>query len=204
MKKIIVFLLLLFLTAGVSFGQFDFGLKLGYNANKLSTNIDTITSQFNSGFHVGAFVRFGKRFYVQPEAYYTFQGAVFENNVSNTVNNWKQKLTIGTIDVPVLVGFKIINAKINWRILAGPMVSFVVNSKIENVSLTGPIKSSDINTVNWYIQAGTGVDVFFLTFDVRYQVGLNNMIETVSMGAYNYDLNTSNNMWVVTLGFKIL
>jgi hypothetical protein len=210
MKKIILLFAILIFSAGVTFGQFNFGLKVGYNASKLHTGLDSIKSSFNSGFHFGAFFRIGiKKVYIQPEAYYTMQGAIFQNNVANTYNNWKQNVTVGTLDIPVLVGFKILDLKIvNWRIMAGPMVSFVVNSKIKDVSLVGPIQNSDINKLNWYVQAGTGLDVFFLTLDVRYQIGLNQMIKSAqsigSNGNTNtYSLNATNNMWVVSLGFKL-
>lgn len=205
MKKFILLIAILFFSAGVTFGQFSFGLKIGYNASKLHTGLDSIKSSFNSGFHFGAFFRFGKKVYIQPEAYYTLQGGIFENNVTNTYNNWKQKVTVGTLDIPVLVGFKVINLKvINWRVMAGPMVSFVVNSKIKDVSLVGPIQNSDISKLNWYVQAGTGFDVLFLTLDIRYQIGLNQMIKS-AQGATGqpYNLNATNNMWVVSLGFKL-
>jgi hypothetical protein len=213
MKKFILLFVVLIFSAGVTFGQFNFGLKIGYNASKLSTSLDSITSSFNSGMHFGAFFRFGigKKVYIQPEAYYTLQGGLFKNDVANTVNNWEQKVTVGTLDIPVLIGFKLINAKIvNWRIMAGPMVSFVVNSKIKDVSLTGPITSSDITKLNWYVQVGTGVDLWFLSLDIRYQVGLNQMIKSAQYEDSNgnptgaeYLLNAKNNMWVVSLGFKI-
>ena len=209
MKKILILLFVVFLSAEVSYGQFVFGLKLGYNASKLTSNVDSVKASINSGFHAGAFVRFGKRVYIQPEAYYTFSGGTFQNNVSNTVNNWKQKVTIGTLDIPVLVGFKIINTKmLNWRIMVGPEVSFLVNSKVKDVNLTGPITSSDINKVNWYGQVGTGIDILFLTFDIRYQFGLNTVIndvtKTVGTTQTSYPVNSKNNLFLVSVGFKIL
>jgi hypothetical protein len=205
MKKFMLGIILVLFSAGVTFGQFSYGLKIGYNASKLHSSLDSIKSSFNSGFHFGAFVRFGKKVYLQPEVYYTLQGGIFQNNVSKTVDNWKQNVTVGTMDIPVLVGFKMIDVKVvNWRIMAGPMASFVVNSKITDVNLTGPIKKSDINSTNWYVQVGTGVDVFFVTLDVRYQIGLNQMIKSAeSLSGKQYDLNATNNMWVVSLGFKL-
>jgi hypothetical protein len=205
MKKFMLGIILVLFSAGVTFGQFSYGLKIGYNASKLHSSLDSIKSSFNSGFHFGAFVRFGKKVYLQPEVYYTLQGGIFQNNVSKTVDNWKQNVTVGTMDIPVLVGFKMIDVKVvNWRIMAGPMASFVVNSKITDVNLTGPIKKSDINSTNWYVQVGTGVDVFFVTLDVRYQIGLYQMIKSAeSLSGKQYDLNATNNMWVVSLGFKL-
>jgi hypothetical protein len=209
MKKILIRLFVLFLSAEVSFGQFAFGLKLGYNASKLSSHVDSIKASINSGFHAGAFVRFGKRVYLQPEAYYTFSGGTFEKTVSKTADLWKQKVTIGTLDIPVLIGFKIINSKaLALRIMVGPEVSFLVNSKVKNVSLTGPVKSSDINNVNWYGQAGAGIDFLFLTLDLRYQFGLNTVInsvtKTVGTAQTTYPVNSKNNLFLVSLGFKIL
>jgi hypothetical protein len=211
MKKTVLLFFVLLFSAGVTFGQISFGLKIGYNASKLHTSVDSIKSSFNSGLHFGAFFRFGKKVYIQPEAYYTLQGGIFENNVPNTFNNWKQKVTVGSLDIPVLVGFRIIDVKVvNWRIMAGPMVSFVVNSKINDVSLVGPIQNSDISKLNWYVQAGTGVDILFITLDIRYQAGLNHIIASSqfvnSSGnttGQQYNLNATNNMWVVSLGFKL-
>jgi len=199
MKK--AFLILAFvLSSALIFGQFSFGPKIGYNASKLSTNIDTVKSGFRSGFQFGAFVRIGKRVYLQPEVYYTTQGGVFESNVDSS--DWKQKVKLGSLDVPLLVGFKIINGdKVNLRILAGPVASFIVNKKVENVNdILGPIENADINSVNWAIQAGAGVDLLFLSLDIRYQIGLNNVIKNIG----NASVNSKNSVWVVSLGFKIL
>lgn len=198
MKKLL-FIALFLLSADVMFGQFSFGLKLGANFSKLSTNLDTISASMQPGFQVGAFARFGKKFYVQPEVYYKLSGGVF----SGDVTNWKQTVTVGSVDVPILVGFKILNAKVvNLRILAGPEASFVTNTKIKDAEdIKGPIESADLNTVNWAVQAGAGVDVLFLTLDIRYEWGLNNMIKEVSSTTESID--SKQNMWIISLGFKL-
>jgi hypothetical protein len=202
LKKLILLLLVLF-TAEAIYGQFHFGIKAGYNASKLSTDIDSVKSNFKSGFQIGAFARIGKRFYLQPEVYYTTQGGVFTSNVSN----WKQNVKIGSIDVPVLVGFHFIKGDfVNLRILAGPVVSFVVNKSIAEEGydingqiVQGPISTGDLSSVNWSIQAGAGVDVWMFTLDVRYQIGLSQLITEVQ----NWQFDSKNNVWVISLGFKI-
>ena len=198
MKKVLLFILL-FVAAEFTFGQLTIGIKVGYDAAKLSTNIDSITSNFKSGFQIGAFARVGKRFFLQPEIYYTTQGGVFTSNTSS----WKQNIKIGSLDVPVLVGFKLLKQGdfIIVRIMAGPLASFVVNKSIEDAGgIDGPIEDADLNSVNWAIQAGAGLDVWKLTLDVRYQIGLNQMLKSVE----NYSFNSYNNVWNVSLGFKIL
>ena len=196
MKKLILFVLILF-SAEVMYGKFHLGIKVGYNASKLSTSIDSVKANFKSGFQIGAFARIGNRFYVQPEVYYITQGGVFTSNTTN----WKQNIKIGSIDVPILLGFQIIKGDfVNLRILAGPAASFVVNKSIsEGGTSTGPITTGDLKSVNWSIQAGAGVDVWMFTLDVRYQLGLNQMI--ADAGSYTFD--SKNNVWVVSLGFKI-
>jgi hypothetical protein len=200
MKKIIFIFLIAFFAAEFSYGQFALGIKLGYNANKLSSNLDTIKSQFNSGFHVGIWSRFGKRFYVAPELQYTMSGAVFNNEGSLSTTDWKQKVTIGSFDIPVMVGFKIIHSDfLTWRIEVGPEASFVVNKKIKDeTSVIGPITDANINSMNWYVLGGTGIDILFLKLDIRYQAGLNELIQDLD----SYDFS-KNQMFVISLGFKI-
>ncbi|MFZ4520178.1 MAG: porin family protein [Bacteroidales bacterium] len=211
MRKTII--LLAFVIAALldpkeSNAQFAFGLKAGYNASSLSTNIDTIKSNMSSGFHAGAFARIGKKVHLQPEFYYTLSGGTFQIG-TNTLTDWKQKVTIGTLDIPLLIGFTIIDSKtVKWRIMVGPEASFVVNSKVENLNLTGPLEKADLRTTNWFIQAGTGIDLLFMTLDLRYQTGLNSLINDVTTPANGYTtpypVNSKSNLFVVSLGFKIM
>ena len=201
MKKFLLIVAVALFAANVSFGQFALGVKLGYNANKLSTNLDSVKTQFNSGFHVGIWTHLGKRFYVAPELLYTMSGAVFSEEGKVSTNGWKQKINIGSVDIPVLLGFKIIHSDvITWRIELGPEASFIVNKKIkEQNSVIGPIQESSLSDVNWYIEGGTGIDVLFLAFNIRYKYGLNKMIQDVQ----NWKFDSHNGMFLVSVGFKI-
>lgn len=201
MKKIALFLIIALFASELSFGQFALGLRVGYSGNKLTTNIDSIKSQFNNGFHVGVWARLGKKLYFAPEFLYNMSGGVFTSEGNVSAKDWQQKIKIGSIDIPLLVGYKIIHTDIlTWRIELGPEGSFAVNKKISEMnSVTGPVTTSNIQTANWYILAGTGIDVLFLRLDVRYQYGLNEMIKDVQ----DYSLNSKNSMFVVSVGFKI-
>ena len=200
MRRFTLLLLFAVIFSGMARSQFSLGVKIGYNASKLTTNLDSIKEDFNNGFHVGAWTHIGKRFYFAPEVLYSMSGGVFtkEGNLSTT--GWKQKITVGSIDVPLLVGFKIIHSKaITWRIELGPEGSFVVNKKISDDGLNPPIQTSDINTANWYILGGTGIDFLFLSLDLRYKYGLNQMIKDVE----GMTFDTKNSVVLVSLGFKI-
>ncbi|MCX6282338.1 MAG: porin family protein [Bacteroidetes bacterium] len=198
---------LFLLISAMTFAGLKLGIKAGYNANKLTANIDSVSSQFKSGMQLGIFLRAGKRFYVQPELYYSLQGAEYILNDPTNTRSWNQKVTIGSIDIPVLLGFKIINGeKINFRVNLGPEVSFVTNRQVKDLNdlVPGPITGSSINPVNWYIQAGLGVDLWFFTIDLRYLGGLNEVISSVQSGLQTWDFSSKNNVFQFSLGFKIL
>ncbi|MCX6244949.1 MAG: porin family protein [Bacteroidetes bacterium] len=189
-----------------SYGQFALGIRIGYNANKLTTYLDSVKSQFKSGLHFGIWTHIGKRFYFAPELRYSLSGGVFSSESGVSAADWKQRITVGTIDVPLLLGFKIIHSKvITWRFELGPEASFVVNEKVEDMNaVLGPITTGDINSANWFIMAGTGIDFLFMNFDIRYQYGLNSMIRDVTVNNQSFSVDTKNSLIAVSLGFKIL
>ncbi len=201
MKKLLLFLVIAFFATELSYGQFALGVKLGYNGSKLTTNLDSIKNQFNSGFHVGAWAHFGKRLYFAPEVLYCMSGGVFSYDGSvSSPKYWSEKITIGSLDVPLMVGFKIIHSDfITWRVELGPEVSFAMSKKISD-DVNPKIQASDINTANWYVLGGTGIDFLFLTFDVRYKYGLSQLISDAS----NQSFDTKNSVFLVSLGFKII
>jgi hypothetical protein len=202
MKKILLLVLLAFIACELSYGQFALGLRLGYSGNKLTTNIDSIKSDFNNGFHAGIWSRFGKRLYVAPEFLYLMSGTVFTKEGNVSTQDWKQKITIGSIDIPVMVGFKIIHSDfLTWRIELGPEVAIPVNKKVKEMNsvTNGPITTDDIKGAAWFASAGTGIDFLFLRFDIRYQYGLNQLIQDVN----NYTFDTKNSMLLVSVGVKL-
>jgi hypothetical protein len=185
-----VIFIVIFLSSEFSVGQTVLGFRLGYNGNNLTSGIDSVQSKFTSGFHAGVFMRIGKRIYFAPEVLYTYSGANLSNEGSTTDSVWKEKIGIGSLDIPLLFGLNIIRSQMfKWRLELGPVVSINTNTKITNINdAEGPITSGDINSTQWRLLAGTGIDLWFLTLDVRYQYAFNTLIKMVS----------------VSLGFKFL
>lgn len=219
MKKIfLVFASLLI--GGVLMAQMpNIGLRAGLTTSSLSTNLsETFSSENQLGYQGGAFVRmnFGK-LYVQPELIYNHRSTKLEYTINPVIDGQAQEvgvrsdLKIGTFDIPVILGFKLIDTKLmNIRIFAGPDISFATNKDVsyeyttgdgENISGEVPedakLTIDDFNSTTWYMQAGAGVDILFFTLDVRYEKGLSDL--------YNDgDLNFKDNVWLVTLGFKFI
>jgi len=201
MKKVLLTIIIIALGTSVSAqGIFSLGPKVGYNSYKLSTDLDSIQASIKKSFQVGAFVRIGKKFYVQPEANYQVSESTLSQSIGTVVQS--QDVTLKSIKVPALIGLKLINKKaFNLRVLAGPAVTFVLDKQLnpEQMNEFWPIHSvDDIKNSVWSVQMGAGLDVFFMTLDVRYEMGLENIYNGSS------DLNTKNNMFNVSLGIKLL
>lgn len=198
MKKIVILLVLLF-AALANYAQFTFGPKIGYTTSKLSTDLDSIKASVKSNFQIGLFFRMGKKLYLQPEIYYATSGGSLK--IEGTT--LKQDIRLKNISVPLLVGYKIINAKvINLRVMAGPVANFIVGTKVEASDLVQyPLQDSDFKNAAWGMDLGAGVDVFFLSLDVRYEFGLNNIYK-VPEGSQDQTMKSS--LFIVSLGFKLL
>ena len=153
MKKLtIIFVLAVFALAGNAQGFLDAGIKAGINASKISANIDDYNAQTINKYLFGAFARINiGRFYIQPEAYYNSKGGEYIDEVNaSTINSFDLK----TIDVPALIGIKLIDQKaLNLRIMAGPVFSFVTDKSVKGQLTESAMKD---NFFGW--QYGAGVD----------------------------------------------
>ncbi len=196
------FILVILLAGNLAFGQFSVGPKVGFTTSKLTTDIDSISTEFKSSFQFGAFVRLGKKIYIQPEINWLTVGGVFADETG--LNPFKQEIEMKSIEIPVIIGWRILNFGVgNVRIFLGPSATIVMDKKITSKEEEGyiqPIKDSDIEDMVWGFNLGAGVDVLMFTLDVRYQMGINEVITK----AQNFNLNSRNNMFCVSLGWKIL
>jgi len=197
----------------------NIGIRVGLTSSQLTTNIsETFSSENTLGYQAGAFVRLNfDKFYIQPELIYNHRSTKLQYEINPIIDGENQQLgvrsdlKIGTFDIPVLFGFKIVKTKLlNIRFFAGPELSFATSKSLSYEYTTGDgeefngevpddskLSVDDFNQTTWYLQAGAGIDVLFLTFDIRYEKALSNL--------YNQgDLDISNNVWVFTLGMKFL
>lgn len=197
MKKILILIIVLF-AAIDNYGQFTLGPKIGYATSKLSTDLNDVTEDVKHNFQVGAFARFGKKLYLQPEIFYATSGGTMKMEGTEI----QQEIKIKNLCVPVLVGFKLINAKVfNLRIMAGPSVNFILDKTVKADDLyTDPLQESNFKNTTWGMDVGAGFDVFFLSLDLRYEFGLNNIYDPQDGDAPQ---SISSNIFIVSLGFKI-
>ena len=198
MKRAILLSSMLFMATFV-FGQFTIGPKVGLTMSKLSTNFEDVEEEMKTGFQFGAFARFGKKLYVQPELIFATKGGIIKEEGFNT----KTTVKLSTVQIPVIIGFKLLNLNVvNLRIHGGPAMSFVTNKEVTISTDTGAeaFDGAHIKDAIWNFQLGLGVDVLMFTLDVRYEWGLNNIWDP--QGGDTFDMK--NNLWNISLGWMIL
>jgi hypothetical protein len=201
MKKLILILALLLSIEGMrAQGLFCLGPKIGYNSNTLTDNQDSINGSIKNSFQIGAFIRIGSKVYFQPEANYQVVSGVLNKSRGATVQS--QDYTLKTIKVPALIGVRLMHkGPVNFRVMAGPAFTYVLDKKIDPsiVDELWPIQSvDDFKNSSWSVQMGAGLDVLFLTLDIRYEMGVVNMYG----GKSEFDIK--NNLFNVSLGIKLL
>lgn len=203
MKKIILFAAILLTSAVTAMAQlpnFTFGIKAGANYSSLKTTDDLTDANSILGYQAGIFTRLGGAgLYLQPELYLGSKGndfISFEDQNGNEVEA-KGKVRFTTLDVPVLLGTKFGPNKLNFRLMAGPVLSFMVDKNTTfDSAYDGVSDFDDYKDQALGLQAGAGVDVGNLTVDLRYEAGLSNISKSDK-----YD--QKQNLFHLSLGLKL-
>lgn len=189
MKKItIVLMICLFALTGKSQDFFDAGLKAGINSSKISAHLADYTPQTINNYSFGAFARINMgKLYLQPEMYYNSKGGEEIKTIGvSTINSFD----LNTVDVPALLGVKIIDQKaLNVRLMAGPVFSFLTDKSARGQFTEDNLRNS---FMGW--QYGAGVDFLFLTFDARMESYSKNFYEGV---------DSKTGTFVLSLGIKM-
>ncbi len=191
MKKYILSIALLIASVAASKAQTTLGIKGGINFSKINT--DNIKESSVTGYQAGLFARLGNTLYLQPEVYLGSRGGKFEGSSSGNSASASGKVTFTTLNVPLLLGTKLVSAgPISVRAMAGPIYSYNL-SENNNVSSAiqdfGKYKNSTLG-----YQVGAGVDIGNITADLRYEGGLTKINENYGQRA---------NLWALSVGFKI-
>lgn len=182
--KIIVLLSFFLLSIGIANAQKTrFGLKGGLNiANIDLTTNSTAPFTFNSktSFNVGFIVEINvsPKLYIQPEVFYSGQGASFNFNVSNGSQQvfTYNKLNFGYINIPVIVKYDVAQ---NIFLEFGPQIGFLVNADLEttfNNQTKSQSFSQNVRDYDFGLNIGLGFNATKdLSINGRYYFGLTNI-----------------------------
>jgi hypothetical protein len=192
--------LVLTLAGASAFAQspVHFGLKGGVNYSKIhfTEGARRPDGQYYTGFHGGVFGRLDLgRLYVQPELLYTEKGSRVTVPAGTTSSPTTGTVELKTLDMPVLLGVKLVDAKLaNLRMMGGPVFSNTLAQRSEVLQRIGD-KQFTFNKQNVGYQVGLGVDVATFTFDARYEGSL----REIGTG-----FGSRPGVFLLSLGFRIL
>lgn len=147
------------------------GLKGGANLSDLSFSGSNLDSKYSVGYHAGVFTRLDiARFYLQGELLYAQKRSKVE-----IAAHGNEKVKWNTLEVPLLVGYKIYKSQdINFRVFGGGVYSYVLKERTSMLKqLSESFRGFDRSNVGY--QAGLGVDFGRLSFDLKYEGALTNI-----------------------------
>ncbi len=215
MKKNLLVMFTLLLCSTVVFSQgtkekrngLDFGVHAGLVSTKLDSDLlkqDVIEERAKGGMILGVYFRINMgRLYLQPELNYTTRKSESEvkfelpNGIPSHLGKEGFDLKRMSLDVPVLLGLKIIKSKhFNLRAFAGPVASLNLDNKIESIDdAKETLKDLDFVKLVWNGKAGVGIDIWRFSLDVDYEFSLkDNIVKS---------FEAKNKMFNVKLGFRL-
>jgi hypothetical protein len=174
---------------------FQFGIKGGVNLSNISTSgqiVNNLNTDNRAGFLGGVWARIGGAgLHFQPEVYYTSKNVTFNGDAGENKAEFK------SIDVPLLIGTRFGVPAVGVRINTGPLVSFAVDKNQSFSESAQNAYNFHYKDQNYAWQFGVGLDVRSVSFDLRYELGLNKVD--------NYD-NISQariNMFNLTVAYRL-
>ena len=167
--------------------QIGFGVKGIIGLENLSGSEITDNSMkvaFGGG--VFADIKAGKTLMIQPELEFVTKGCSFTGGSS---------IDLAYIELPVLVKAKFGEPKSKARptVFVGPAIGMLMSAK---ANPGGVDIKDEMNSMNLSVVGGAGVDIDKITVDVRYDLGLSNLVKDAPSGV---DIKTGNIL--LTVGY---
>jgi Outer membrane protein beta-barrel domain len=182
----------------------DFGIKGGINSSQMITTDGTVNSvnytnfitAAKSGFNLGIFARLGgKRAYLQPEILYC------QKNGESLSGPLVQTLKTTSIQVPILLGYKLINLKFgSLHAVTGPALSYSIGPSKLLSSMT-QLNLNPLKTSSWNWQLGGGIDILMFTLDLRYEWGISPLS---GLSSPNIGMGNKLKLYTFSIGFKFI
>jgi hypothetical protein len=185
-------LILLLVLPSLLFSQVNLGIKAGANYNYNGFSSDSLNLAFDNAtsFSGGAFVRVKiKKISLQAEGLFIGRkGTVSVTNVDKNIDFY-------TFDLPLLIGYKLMDLKVvKLRLNAGVVPSFHIKS-------VGDLEGANFKDSFYSLAGGVSLDIPLFIFDVRYQGAIGDYY-----ALKNIDSSTklTNSLLTFSIAWKIL
>ena len=199
-KRTIIFSMVFFASIMLMNAQNDFGIKggLSYNTNgdlkEFTTEVSDIyknEGKGKSGFNVGFYGKLDLgAIYIRPELVYTKTTSEYELNTGNT-----EDYKISKLDVPVLVGFKLIGP---LNIFAGPAFQYYLENDLKGIQI------SDVeNDFSVGVNIGLSVEIGRFGIDARYERGLSENEANWTNAGETFTLDSRPEQLIFSLSYSL-
>lgn len=144
--------------------------KVGLMVSNITDAPASYKANAKVGLLIGSDFRFGKRLYFQPGLFYKQEGSVLIYN-DGTVEQ-ENNITKNSMCVKAQVGYYLVNKEgFRIRLNAGPSYDFAIKQKVFTTSGI-PSNQDWLNSSALNLEAGAGLDIWFLSLDAGYTYGL--------------------------------
>jgi hypothetical protein len=187
-------------------GQVEFGVKAGISSYNLAEtniivpdqNLSISIHEAEYGHHLGVYSR------LKISALYMEPALLFNSNkVSYLLEDYGESPwqtikneTYNTLDIPVLLGLKLGPV----RLQGGAVSHLFINSLSDFID----IKDYDqkFKKATYGFQAGLGLDIWKLRFDLNYEGNLTRWGDHIEIGGYPYSFSERHQRIVASVGYK--
>ena len=190
-------LLTLFTLTGfvTGFSQVQLNPQIGVNFTRLTEDPQNdlggiITTEGKGGIVIGADLRLGKRFYIQPGVYvlgsktvYKYQDSLFVDPTEISQYNGKLR---------GMAGYKIFDTNFKMRVMAGPSYNFQLSLNADNNPY---FDKENFHKGYFNLDGGIGIDILFLTAEFGYSYGLSDVFDN-----HVFRNKPKYQTWYVTVG----
>ena len=174
------------------------GIKGGFNSAMMFTDklsygeqeITDIQNNYKVGYIATVFTRINlkKQHFIQPEISYAIsQGSISMSNLRENAtileDNALIKTKMSSLEIPVLYGYKFIDSyPYGMSFFLGPKIAWTIKkqSSSEYSGFYQKNITENIRPLNYSAVLGIGVNISNIFFDFRYEIGCNNITQSVS------------------------
>ena len=166
MKKILALITLLGMaTLGLQ-AQTQIKPGIGINSTNVTGKGADATGQI--GWQIGASAAFGEKFYFEPGIFYQTNSFEFTSGTGGPVSD----ATYSGVRVPINLGLVVLgnaDSIFGLRIFGGGSGYFVTGTS------SNSLDKEDLESPQWGVHAGAGLDIAIFYLDASYQWSLNNI-----------------------------
>jgi hypothetical protein len=164
MNRILLSLLFALGAATSGFAQLQFNPQIGVNFTDVKVDLDDLVgidpkTQSKAGVLVGADLRIGEQFYIQPGLFVIGSKIVYEFDTD------EYEITRYGAKLKGLLGYKLIDDAFRLRVMAGPTYDFKLGINSEDNPY---FDEDDFKNGIFNLDAAIGIDVVFLSAEVGY------------------------------------